>query len=130
VGGCFLAGLALGARLQRMRRGPCQTPDQPVGKEPAVAASHAVPAEQRGTGNIATAAHLPPYQSPPPSRHGLFDLFHDEIAKVKGLAIGYAMGLATVAIKDAMPHWAAQIEGVMDSVTTKLGGEPAQRHTT
>jgi len=130
VGGCVLAGLALGTLLQRVGRRPRQAPDRLAGKETAFSASPALPAEQRGNGSFATAAPLPQHQSPPPSRPGLFDLFHDEIAKVKGLAIGYVMGLARDAIKEAVPQWAPQIEGVMNSVTTKLGGEPAQQHST
>ena len=130
VGGCSLAGLALGALFQSVCRRPCQTPDRLAGKETAFSASPALPIEQRGNGSFATAAPPPQYQSPPPSRPGLFDLFHDEIAKVKGMAIGYVMGLARDAIKDAVPQWAPQIDDVMNSVTTKLGGEPAQQHST
>jgi ElaB/YqjD/DUF883 family membrane-anchored ribosome-binding protein len=129
VGGCVLAGLALGALFQRVWRPSRQTPDRLAGKETAFSASPALPAQQRGNGSFATAAPLPQYQSPPPSRPGLFDLFHDEIAKVKGMAIGYVMGLARDAIKDAVPQWAPRIDGVMNSVTTKLGGEPAQQHS-
>jgi ElaB/YqjD/DUF883 family membrane-anchored ribosome-binding protein len=130
VGGCFLAGLALSVLFQRVFRRPRQTPDRLAGKETAFSASPALPAGQRGNGSLATAAPPPQYQSPPPSRPGLFDLFHDEIAKVKGMAIGYVMGLARDAIKEAVPQQAAQIDGVMNSVTTKLGGEPAQQHST
>jgi ElaB/YqjD/DUF883 family membrane-anchored ribosome-binding protein len=130
VGGCFLAGLALGTLFQRGRRQPRQTPDRLAGKGTAFSASPALPAEQRGNGSFATVAPLHPYQSPPPSRPGLFDLFHDEITKVKGMAIGYVLGLARDAIKDAVPQWAPQIDDVINSVTTKLGGEPAQQLST
>jgi ElaB/YqjD/DUF883 family membrane-anchored ribosome-binding protein len=129
VGGCVLAGLALGAPFQRVFRRPRQTPDRPVGEETAFSGNPAPPAKLRGNGSSATTARLRPYQSPPPSRPGLFALFHDEIAKVKEIAIGYVMGLARDAIKDAMPRWAPQIDGVMSSATTKLGGEPAQQHS-
>jgi ElaB/YqjD/DUF883 family membrane-anchored ribosome-binding protein len=127
VGGCMLGGLALGALFQGLSRRPRQTSDRLAGKEPAFSASPAVPAAQRGNGSYAAA---PQYQSPPPSRPGLFELFHDEIAKVKAMAIGYAMGLARDAIKEAAPEWLPQIDDVMNSVTTKLGGEPAQQHST
>jgi ElaB/YqjD/DUF883 family membrane-anchored ribosome-binding protein len=130
VGGCVLAGLALGALFQRVWRPSRQTPDRLTGKETPFSASPAPAADLRSNANFAGAASLPQNQAPPTSRPGLFDLFHDEIAKVKGMAIGYVIGLARDAIKDAVPQWASQIEGVMNSVTTKLGGEPAQPHST
>jgi len=136
VGGCFLGGLAVGALFHRVSRRPPQIPDRPAAKETAISASPASPspnrpgfAEERGNGSLATVAPAPvnQYKSPPPSRPGLLDLFHDEIAQVQGMAIGYVMGLARDAIEDAVPEWAPQIEKVMNSVTTKLGGEPAPR---
>jgi ElaB/YqjD/DUF883 family membrane-anchored ribosome-binding protein len=130
VGGCCLAGLALGALFQSLSRRPRQFPNRLAGKQTSFSASPAPPAAQRGNGSFATAAPLPHYQSAPPSQPGLFDLFHDEIAKVKGMAIGYVLGLARDAIKDAVPQWAPQIDDLMNSVTTKLGGEPAQQHST
>jgi len=123
VGGCFLGGLALGAWYQTGRR-PRQTPDRPAGTKTTFSTNHSLPAQQCDDGNFAAAAPQP--QSPPPSRPVLFELFHDEIAKVKGMAIGYVMGLARDAIKDAAPQWAPQIDDMMNRVTTKLGGEPAQ----
>jgi len=60
VGGCCLAGLALGALFQRVCRPPRQTPDRPAGKETAFSASPALPVEQRGNGRFAAAAPLPP----------------------------------------------------------------------
>jgi ElaB/YqjD/DUF883 family membrane-anchored ribosome-binding protein len=122
VGGCFLAGLALGALFQRSRRRR-QTADGRAGEKAGFSARPAR-TKQRDNGSFASAA--PQYQSPPPSRAGWFDLFHDEIAKVKGMAIGYVLGLARDALKDAVPQWAPQVDGVMNSVTTKLGGEPSQ----
>jgi hypothetical protein len=112
VGGSALAGLVLAPLLQRMFGAPRR------------AASPARPARQRGSGRVA-AAPLPASQSLPPSRPGCLDLFHDEIAKVKGIAVSYVMGLVRDACKDSMPQLASQIDGVMNSITTKLGGEPA-----
>lgn len=129
VGGCFLAGLALGAWFQTGRR-PRRSQDRRAVRETAFAASSILPAKQRGNGNFAAPAPMLQIQSPPPSGTGLLDLFHDEIAKVKGMAIGYVMGLTRDAIKDAVPQWAPQIDDMMNSVTTKLGGEPAQQHST
>ena len=72
-------------------------------------------------------AHQPQNEAPPPSGPGVFDLFHDEIAQVKAMAIGYVMGLARDALKESAPQLAAKIDDVMNSVTTKLGGEPVQQ---
>jgi ElaB/YqjD/DUF883 family membrane-anchored ribosome-binding protein len=129
VGGCVLAGLALGTLFQRAWRRRDPTPDRLAERQTAYSPSPAPHADPRGNGSMASAAPPAPYQAPPPSRPGVFELFHDEIVKVQGLAIGYVMGLACEAIKDAMPHWASQIDGLMNSVTTKLGGEPTQQHS-
>ncbi len=126
VGGCCLAGLALGTLFHRVWRRPRQTPDQLAGYEAALSATSALHAEQRGNGSLATTGPLPPSHSAPPPRPGCCGLFHEEIAGVKGMAIGYVMGLARDAIKDAMPpKLASQIDGLMNSLTTKLGGVPA-----
>jgi ElaB/YqjD/DUF883 family membrane-anchored ribosome-binding protein len=129
VGGCFLAGLALATLFPRVHRRPRQMPDPPAGKGTAFSASLAQP-EQRGNGRFASAAPQSRRQSPPRSRPGVFDLFHDEIAKVKGLAIGYVMGLARDAIKDSVPQLASQIDDLMNSVTMKLGSQPVEQRST
>ncbi len=127
VGGAALAGLALGALFQRMWPSAQQTPARPAGNETAPSASPAWPAEQCGNGSCATTVPPPQIQAAPPSWPGIFGLFHEDIAKVKGMAIGYVMGLARDAIKGAVPQLAPQIDGVMNGVTTKLGGEPVQQ---
>jgi len=130
VGGCFLGGLAMGAMFQRMSRPTAQTRDPLAGKETAYSTSPPLPAEQLGNGSRASAAPRPAHRQTSQGRPGLFDLFHDEIAKVQGIALGYVMGLACDAIKDAVPQWASQIDDLMSSVTAKLGGEPAQPRRT
>jgi ElaB/YqjD/DUF883 family membrane-anchored ribosome-binding protein len=130
LGGCFLAGLALGTLFQRAWRRSEPTPDRQTGKQPAYSPGPALPADLRGNGSMGSAAPQPRSQPQPPSRPGVFDLFHDEIAQVQGMAIGYVMGLARDAMKDAVPQWASQIDGLMNSVTTKLGGEPTEQHST
>jgi hypothetical protein len=64
------------------------------------------------------------------NRPGFLDRFQEEIDQVKGIAIGYAMGLARDSIKHAVPELASEIDDVMNSVTTKLGGRPAQQRST
>jgi len=46
------------------------------------------------------------------------------------MAIGYVMGLARDSINHAVPELASQIDDVMNSVTTKLGGKPVQQRAT
>jgi ElaB/YqjD/DUF883 family membrane-anchored ribosome-binding protein len=130
VGGCFVAGLAVGALVQGMYRQPRQTPDRPAEKEIRFSANPARLRKQRGSDSFAAAARLLRDQLPPPSAPGVFALFHDEIAKVKEMAIGYVMGLARDALKESAPHLAAKIDDVMNSATTKLGGEPVQQPST
>jgi len=139
VGGCFLAGVALAGLFPLVRRRARQAPGQPAGNgtprpwrgESVVtgAVNPPWPAEERGTSSFATAGPPPPLQAAVPSRHGFFDLFQEEIAKVKGLAIGYVMGLVRDSIKEAAPQMASQVESLMNDVTAKLGGEtvPAGR---
>lgn len=130
VGGGFLVGLALGSLLLRARRRSQQATNQLAGNEtsPADNLSCSI-AEQHGNDLAPAAAALPP-QSTSACRPGFFGQFHEEIAKVKGMALGYVMGLARDSLKDAAPQLAAQISDVMNSVTTKLGGKPVQQRST
>jgi ElaB/YqjD/DUF883 family membrane-anchored ribosome-binding protein len=51
--------------------------------------------------------------------------FAPEIDKLKGLAIGAFCGLVRDAIKEAVPpNLSAQVEDLMDSFTSRLGGKP------
>jgi ElaB/YqjD/DUF883 family membrane-anchored ribosome-binding protein len=115
VGGCVLAGLALGALVQRMLRPSRQTPDRPAGSG---AADH------RSNDSFAATAP-PPFQAATTNGPGFFDQFHEEIAKVKGIGISYVMGLARDALKDSVPQVASQIDEVMNGFAIKLGGAPA-----
>jgi len=112
VGGCFLAGLAASNLFPRVLR--------QLRKAPGPSA------------NGSSAAANPPLELPGVTRShsGFFDLFHEEIAKVQGMAIGYVMGLARDSIKQSVPKLASQIESVMNGVTTKLGGTPLQARAT
>ena len=112
VGGCFLAGLALGGHLiprgrpqaSKTRRRPQQTAILPL------------------------PAPTPQLQAEPPSRPGILEPFQEEIDKVKGIAIGYVMGLVRDSIKESVPQLAPKIDELMDGITTKLGGEPRFSH--
>jgi len=130
VGGCFLAGLVLGGLVLRGRRRSRQTPERLAGNETPLAESPRLLAQQRGNGSLDSAAPPPRPQSTSANRPGLFGPFQEEIDKVKGMAIGYVMGLARDSIKHAVPELASQIDDVMNSVTTKLGGKPVQQRAT
>jgi ElaB/YqjD/DUF883 family membrane-anchored ribosome-binding protein len=126
VGGCFLAGLALGGLFLRVRR-HSQAPERLAGNEIPLPDSPRLLAEQPSNGS---ATPRPRSQSMSANRPGFFDQFHEEIDKVKGMAIGYVMGLARDSIKHAVPQLAAQIDDVMNSVTTKLGSKPVEQRCT
>jgi len=126
VGGCFVAGLALGSLFQSVWRPSRQTPERPARNETPL--SRRPPAlDEHRNGDVAAAASPPAHQAAS-SRPGVFDLFHDEIDKVKGMAIGYVMGLVRDSIKESLPQMASEIEDLMNSVTTKLGAKP--QHST
>jgi len=61
-----------------------------------------------------------------PREPGLLDRFHDEIAQVKGLALGMLFGVVRDVIQEKMPQMSQQVGDVMDNITTKLGGKPVQ----
>lgn len=53
------------------------------------------------------------------------ETYHDELEKLKGLAIGTVGGLVReMLVQSAPPPMAEQIRDVVDSFTTKLGGHP------
>lgn len=137
VSGSILAGLALGSLIQSVRRRTRQNPDRPAGNETARPSppqgdegrlgrprSDLFSIPLRGNGSSDDAA-LPRFDAaPPPSRPGAFGRYQEEIDKVRGVAIGYIMGLVRDSIKEAVPQVASQIDCVMDGITIKLGGEP------
>jgi len=129
VGGCFLAGLALGGLFLRVRRHSSQAPERLAGNETPLAEGPRLPAEQRGKGSFESAVPRARSQSMFASRPAFLDRFQEEIDKVKGMAISYAIGLARDSIKDAVPQLASQIDDVMNSVTTKLGSKPVQQRS-
>jgi hypothetical protein len=55
----------------------------------------------------------------------LAETFAPEIQKMKGLAIGTALGAVRDLVDQSAPqHMRAQLHTMMDNMTTKLGGEP------
>jgi len=92
------------------------------------------------TANIGTQYPLPVSQPIPPRPvaseptssgpnwwTGVSAMFAPEIAKVKGLALGVALGIVRDSITQAAPaQMQAELGNVIDSITAKLGGEPLQ----
>ena len=110
VGGCFLAGLALTCLIPRGRPQSSKAPGGPAEKT-----------------NGAAATPPSPAQPEPARRPGVLEPFQEEIDKVKGIAIGYVMGLVRDSIKESVPQLAPKIDDLMNGLTTKLGGEPIER---
>lgn len=127
VGGCFCVGLALGGLFLGARRGSRQLSNRPAGNGTPLAGSPR--SEQRGNDSFDNVAPPPQSQSMSANRPGFFDQFHEEIDQVKGIAIGFVMGLTRDSIKDAVPQLASQIDDVMNSITTKLGSKPVQQRS-
>lgn len=112
MGGCLLAGFLLSYLLPRGRPQSSKTKGEPA-----------------ENGKYAAAAPAP-FQTEPPSQPGILEPFRKEIDQVKGIAIGYVMGLVRDSIKDSVPQLANKIDELLDGITTKLGGEPTQQHST
>jgi ElaB/YqjD/DUF883 family membrane-anchored ribosome-binding protein len=104
VGGSILAGLAVSLLIPRGR--------------PSLVRPF------KDNGHAATLVPMPQLQHEPPSPPSVLEPFRDEIDKVKGIAIGYVMGLVRESIKESVPQMASSIDELMDGITTKLGGEP------
>jgi ElaB/YqjD/DUF883 family membrane-anchored ribosome-binding protein len=97
---------------------------------------------QRGDDGMETAAPPPErenyarpngssHQAAAPSKPGFLSQlrgqFDDEIDKVKEIAVGAAVGILRDLIKQYLPpSLAPRVEEVMDSATTKLGGQPVR----
>ena len=129
VGGCFFVGLALGGLYLGVRRRSRRAPNWPAADETRLVGSPYLHAEQPSNGRIAAAAPPPQPYSMSANRPGFFGRFDEEIDKVKGMAVGYVMGLVRDSIKDAVPQLASQIDDVMNSATTKMGSKPVQQHS-
>jgi hypothetical protein len=68
-----------------------------------------------------------PSRSEPGWLSGVTTQFGPEIAKLKGMVIGSALGvLRDLIIQSAAERLKPELAKVMDSITTKLGGEPTE----
>jgi ElaB/YqjD/DUF883 family membrane-anchored ribosome-binding protein len=106
IGGAALGGFLVGSYFaRRPQYGPWQAPP-----------GRAAAAYTAGR----------PEAARPGFMEGLMNQFGDELGMVKELAIGYLAGVARDLIKEAAPNLGQQVQEIMDSATTKLGGRPVQ----
>jgi len=121
VGGAVVAGLVVGAVVGRQSRGSAGGPSSHV--HPSFSRLQPSRGEPAGSTGYQPAA---PQQEGPGFLGGLARQFEPEIGKVKELAIGFLAGLVRDWVKEAVPAFKQQIDEVMNSATTKLGGEPVR----
>jgi len=113
TGGSFVVGLLLGNYVEGRR----QTRQ--------VSLPHA-DAYSKPNGGQSLMGYTPPVSAPakPSLVKRVLSAFDDEIDKVKGVAIGAAMGLVRDLAKRSLPQLASQIDDVVNNATVKLGGDP------
>jgi ElaB/YqjD/DUF883 family membrane-anchored ribosome-binding protein len=122
IGGSVVAGVAAGFLADSLRVRATAWEDS-RGK---------VPRYEPSSGSGATAFRSPQQEFAPPRREGpsffqsLLGRFDKEIGMVKELAIGYAAGVLRDMVKEALPAVKEQVQKVMDSATTKMGGQPVE----
>jgi ElaB/YqjD/DUF883 family membrane-anchored ribosome-binding protein len=117
----FVAGCLLHRETARRRSGPAARFDRLSGS-PAPA--------MNGNYNASTAAQ-PISQSEPADEPSLLatltEQFKPEIAKLKGMAIGTALGAVRDLVTHAVPEQMKdQVTEMVNNVTVKLGGQPIQ----
>ncbi len=122
TGGSVLVGFVAGTFLSR--RLSCHANGQATPPSAGAAVANLQLSDGHTAGGSSTEA-----VSAQPAKPGLVaqlrDQFKDEIEQVKALAIGAIMGVLRDVVKESLPpHFAPQIDQVMNSATTKLGGEP------
>jgi ElaB/YqjD/DUF883 family membrane-anchored ribosome-binding protein len=126
-GGSMVAGFAAGQVLDYMM------PRRGWSAPAAVPSLSTLAAETNGSQQAYRPPEIPP--APPPVRQetgpswlgSLLGLFAPEVEKLKGLAIGAALGAVRDAVKrSATPELGSQLADMIDGITTKLGGQVVQ----
>jgi ElaB/YqjD/DUF883 family membrane-anchored ribosome-binding protein len=122
IGGTVVAGVATGYLLDGLRHRTTAWDDTtryvPRYTRPEDQGGGAFGAQQ--------ARYTPPRQEGPSFFQSLLGRFDKEIGMAKELAIGYAAGVLRDMIKQALPAVKDKVEQIMDSATTKMGGQPVQ----
>jgi ElaB/YqjD/DUF883 family membrane-anchored ribosome-binding protein len=124
LGGSVAAGFVAGMLLNRTGGGPSRgfAPAMPTG-------TNRLREHARTSGGY---LNTPATTTTPPQRQEswvdeLAQKFAPEIQKVKGFALGAAMGLVRDLVSPSVPEaMRPQFTELLDNVTTKLGGEPVQ----
>jgi ElaB/YqjD/DUF883 family membrane-anchored ribosome-binding protein len=122
IGGSVVAGVAVGYFADNLRARATSWEDR----------SRNVSRDGPSAASGATAFRSPQQEFAPPRREGpsffqsLLSRFDKEIGMVKELAIGYAAGVLRDMVKEALPAVKEQVQKVMDSATTKMGGKPVE----
>jgi len=128
VGGSLLAGFVLGSLLGG--RGSQRASWGSTGYASSFGSSGPAPKQESSRSYQPSSNYsTPPASQPAVAQPSLFDKFisqfDDEIRQVKGMAVGAALGVLRDLAKQAVPPaLAPQVEQIMDSATTKLGGKP------
>jgi ElaB/YqjD/DUF883 family membrane-anchored ribosome-binding protein len=121
LGGAVMAGYALGTLMRRMEGGGQSAKavsDLPVQPPPRLPT-------RPGNGHHHKGRARQTEERVPPAPSGLMQMLEPELQKLKGLALGIALGTVREAIaSDMPPHLADQVKGIIDAVTEKVGGNP------
>jgi len=121
-GGSVLLGFVAGQLLHSGGRRRYR----PRGERP-YSGSTPAPAMSVSTPAAAAAASAAPPAEEPGLLSSLAEQFQPEIAKLKGLAIGTALGAVRDIARELVPdQMKAQVADMVNNVTVKLGGEPIQ----
>jgi ElaB/YqjD/DUF883 family membrane-anchored ribosome-binding protein len=119
MGGAVAAGVAAGVLTNTVRARASGR------QESRRRAAYVPPADTGSAFRSPPSAYAPPPRQEGPSfLQSFLGRFDKEIGMVKELAIGYAAGVLRDMIKEALPAVKDQIQKVMDSATTKMGGKP------
>jgi len=132
----FLGGLLINKLTEPNRRFPDHPQSLYTGAEswsrPQPSASSYAPSSSRFTGSTEAPAQQPAASSTPvqPEHPWLAELsqtFAPEIQKVKGLAIGAALGVVRDMVTRSLPEpMKPQVSEMLNNITTKLGGQPIE----
>src|SRR5260370_3471798 len=130
AGLALLGGAAVGAMVKGARHQRWQAP----GGAHMFDCGRPVPRLRQPDGGATQASNWAPTGSSPESsaeEGGLLNRFGDEVDKMKGLAIGAAMGIVRDLAKHYIPKTlAAHVDEVLESATRKLGGQPLEGRIT
>jgi len=121
-GGAMLGGFLLMTALTRDRIAAAVPRRMAVPTPPPTPKRHT---PGNGHHKTQTAPAAAPQESIADKASSLLSAFEPEVNRLKSLALGMALGtVRELLTKDAPPHLADQLRGVIDQMTRKFGGEP------